>query len=222
LLLRVASHRSKGTGRESSGWSSVRTAVLVLFLASVVPSGAAFAEEPGRVGGYSLGRVHLSVKYDRIYFDHDVKRFWGIDEGDYLGLDLYVRVQPDTYVGVEIGRSEATNVTDAGGDFFSSVDFYSFEANVKQAIALTRGLSLDIGAGVGIIWIDGKEVFIGIEGPSSTKLADAGEAWQVFVNANWRTRFVFIGLNTKYQFAYDVWGVDYNNFRFGGHAGFVF
>lgn len=199
----------------------MKTTVLFLILLLAVPLHA-LAEGAGLFGKPSLGNFHITAKYGLIYFDDDAERVWGIDDENYLGVEFYAGMAPNFYFGLEVGGAEAENAGGTVGDFFSSVDFLSLEANMKVAFALARGVSLDVGGGYALIWIEGEEVSYVLGVPVTTKVADVGQGLQVFMDVNWRLKMLLLGLDAKYQYAFDVWGLDYSNFRFGAHAGFAF
>ena len=81
-----------------------------------------------------------------------------------------------------------------------------------------RGLSLGLGIGVGGFWANGEEVRSQVR----TDLADFGFGVQGFVEFNWRARKFAAGIDVKYQVVTDILGIDYSNFRWGGHLGVVF
>jgi len=54
------------------------------------------------------------------------------------------------------------------------------------------------------------------------RLSDFGYGTQIFADFNWRTHHLILGLDVKYQEAYDLVDVDYSNFRLGAHLGVAF
>ncbi len=53
-------------------------------------------------------------------------------------------------------------------------------------------------------------------------LAEFGLGAQLFTDFNWRRGRFLLGLDVKYQSAFDVVNVDYSNLRLGAHAGVAF
>jgi hypothetical protein len=198
----------------------VRIALVVFSLA--LGGAVAYAQTTPGPAGPPLGRGHLWVKIGRADFGSDSTRAWAVDSEGYVGLEGYRGSGRGFYFGGEVGRFGTGRVTTPDGDTLRDIHFLWLELNEKLAFDLKRGLSIDAGVGVAFFYVDGQEVttLSGLE--FTSPLADVGRGVQVFADLNWRKRRLLLGLDVKYQWAFDVVNLNYSNLRLGGHVGIAF
>ncbi len=169
-----------------------------------------------------LGRFHLWVKVGRTHLSDAAAAAWGVDREGYLGLEAYRVDNRGFYLGGEIGGSETASGINRNGQTIRDLGFFSLELNAKRAFNLKRGLTFDAGLGGAFFSVQGEEVRIMSGQESTDPLADLGFGLQAFVDFNWRVRRMLVGLDAKYQWAFDVIDIDYSNLRFGAHLGLAF
>lgn len=174
----------------------------------------AFAEEKAPIG--NLGKGNLAIKVGYINFTDDFFSEYD-DEGVYLGLEAYVGITDNFYLGGEVGVAD--NVTLFGGE---DVDYVPVELNAKYAVSLSPHLIFDIGGGVSYNYVKiTYEPFLG-------EAVEIGEDWliggQVFSDLTFRINWFSIGLYGKYQITDDFedTDTDLSNFRWGLNIGIVF
>ena len=140
----------------------------------------------------------------------------------YRGLDFYRGHPGDFYFGAEIGHAGAREAVNTDGDTIRNFDFLWLEFNEKKAFGLGHGFSIDLGLGGAAFYVDGEEVSMSGGQTFADPLADIGFGAQVFVDFNWRARDLLLGLDAKYQWAFDIIDIDYSNLRLGAHLGVAF
>ena len=177
--------------------------------------------EPGPAGP-PLGTGHLWLKAGQFNLNGESAGVWGVDREGYLALEGYGESGEGWYFGGELGRSAAGSGVNDDGDTIRDFDFWWLEWNAKKAFDLKRGFSIDVGLGSALFYVDGEEVVAAGEFFSTDPLADIGFGAQVFTDFTWRTRRLLIGLDARYQWAFDVIDISYSNLRFGAHVGFCF
>jgi hypothetical protein len=158
-----------------------------------------------------LGTGNVALKLDYITFTDDE---WSNvdDDGLYLGVEGYWKVDPNVYVGGEIG--EAINVSILGDD----ISFIPVELNVKYATEIAPNIIADFGAGASFSYAE-------ITDPWSDESEDD---WlfggQVFGDLTYKIKSFSIGVNAKYQMTQDFKDsdVDLSNWRLGLQLGVVF
>ena len=146
----------------------------------------------------------------------------GIDRIGYLALEGYWARERESYYGFEFGTFERSQGTGADGDALRDVDSYWLEMNGKHAFRPPHGISFDVGAGGAVFYIDGEEVTTGSGQELTDPLADVGYGVQAFGDFTWRSRRLLMGVDVKYQWAFDIIDVDYSNLRIGAHLGLAF
>ena len=176
---------------------------------------------PGPAGP-ALGKGHLWLKAGQFDLNGDAAGEWGVDREGYLALEGYGELDDEVYIGGELGRSAAASGVNDDGDRIEDFDFLWLEWNTKMAFDLERGFSVDVGLGGALFYVSGDKVIASGDFSSTAPLADVGFGVQVFTDFNWRTRRLLIGLDAKYQWAFDVIDISYSNLRFGAHVGFCF
>lgn len=189
---------------------------------AVVHAQTAPAQSAPKPAGPLLGRGHLWLKIGEVDLDDAAAEAWGVDHQTYLGLEGYRGFDHDFYFGGEFGHAGAGTGMTESGDTLRDVDFWWLEMNEKKAFNLRHGLSFDAGLGLALFFVEGQEVttLSGLE--FSSPLADIGLGAQIFADFNWRTRRLLLGLDAKYQWAFDVIDIDYSNLRLGAHVGVAF
>jgi hypothetical protein len=145
-----------------------------------------------------------------------------VDREGYLGLEAYWAVEDGVYFGGEVGHAGTDSAVAADGDTIRDFDFVALELNTKKVFGLARGLSCSVGLGGAVFYVDGEEISVLGGEESSDPLADIGFGAQAFAGLDWRARKFIIGVDVKYQMAFDVLNIDYSNLRMGGHLGLVF
>ena len=193
----------------------------IVFLGLGMIASVARAQTAPDPRGPSLGRGHVWIKIARADFDDASAGFWGVDEEGFVGLEAYGG-DGDFYGGVELGHARAGNATAADGDEIRDFDFLSLEFNAKKVFALKHGFTFGLGGGTALFYVNGEEVSVFGGQEFSDPLADLGFGAQGFVDLTWRARRFLIGVDVKYQAAFDILDVDYSNVRLGGHLGLVF
>ena len=197
-----------------------RWAIAILALGLIVP--AIHAQTPPAPGDPPLGRAHVWIKLGRADFDDDAASEWGVDQEGYLGLEGYGGGAGGFYFGGELSHASAGSATSAEGTSIRDFDFVSLELNGKKVLDLKHGLTIDLGGGGALFYADGEEVEMSNGEEISSPLADVGYGAQAFIDLNWRMRRLLVGLDVKYQAAFDILAIDYSNLRAGGHLGMAF
>ncbi len=192
--------------------------ILVIFSATSV-----FAAQK-----YALGTSNIALKVDYIYFTDDVFDKIDMKDAVYLGLEGYVALTPNLYLGVESGWAGPSNegtIDNINVDL--DITYVPVELNLKYAIDVAPNWVIDLGAGVSYNYFK-------IE---ANNLDASADDWvfggQVFADVNYKLdNLWFIGINGKYQFtddlSFDIQGRDIdtstnaNNWRVGAQIGFMF
>lgn len=182
----------------------------------------AHAETALHPGESPLGRHHFWFKFGQTDFRDDTVAVWGVDQGTYYGLEYYYAVGPAYHVGGEIGATSAEGGVTSDSESIRDFGFYSLEFNNKWMFDLHHGGAADIGFGGAVFWVDGEEVAFWDGGESFVPLASFGYGAQVFADLTWRVNHFLIGVDAKYQFAFDWLYLNYSNLRFGVHVGMAF
>jgi hypothetical protein len=200
----------------------VPTRILLLVLVSLMTCGVARAETPPAPADPPLGRFHLWVKSGQADFDGAAAGEWGVDREGYLGIEGYGSHAGDFYFGGEIGHVGVGSAITDDGDRIRGFDFLWVELNEKQAVRVGGGFTFDAGLGAALFYVEGKEV-VTLGGPEFTDpLADIGYGTHVFVDLTWRRGRFLLGLNARYQWAFDIININYSNLRYGAHLGMAF
>ncbi len=192
--------------------------ILVIFSATSV-----FAAEK-----YALGLSNLALKVDYINFTGDVFNKIDMKDAVYLGLEGYIALTPNLYLGVESGWAGPSNEgTIDSTNFDLDITYVPVELNLKYAVEIAPNWVIDLGAGVSYNYFK-------IE---ANNLDTSADDWvfggQVFADVNYKLdNLWFIGINGKYQFtdnlSFDVQGsnintsTNVNNWRVGAQIGFMF
>jgi hypothetical protein len=169
----------------------------------------------------ALGRFHVWLKAGQTDLAEGAQE-WGIDRIGYLALEGYWARERENYYGFEFATFERSQGTGADGDALRDVDSYWLEINGKHAFHPPHGISFDVGAGGAVFYIDGKEVTTESGQEFTDPLADVGYGMQLFGDFNWRSRRLLMGIDVKYQWAFDIIDIDYSNLRIGAHLGLAF
>ncbi|HKQ98046.1 MAG TPA: hypothetical protein VJV75_09230 [Candidatus Polarisedimenticolia bacterium] len=186
------------------------------------PAGPAVVPDPQPTGAAPpLGRFHVWLKAGRTDVAEGAQE-WGIDRIGYLAIEGFLARGREGYFGLEFGKFERSATAGADGDALRDVDSYWLELNGKHGFRLPHGLSFDAGAGGALFYIDGEEVTSQSGVEFTDPLADIGYGVQLFGDFNWRTRNLLVGLDVKYQWAFDFIDIDYSNLRIGAHLGVTF
>jgi hypothetical protein len=219
-----------GAPRRQSPRRSTSACLSIVFLVGLALGPAVdFAQSASAPGDLLLGRAHTWVRIGRTDLSHAAAREWGVDRERHLGIAVYGRrkragrrIGPTFYIGGELSHSATDRAVNAEGDVFNDFDFLSLELNDKIVFELKNGLALGVGTGFAIFYVDGEEESTLPLMPGATSLADAGFGYQAFVDFDWRVRRLILGLDVKYQRAFDIININYSNYRLGAHVGLTF
>ncbi len=200
-----------------------RIFIISLMILAIFSATSVFAAEK-----YALGTGNLALKVDYIYFDDDVFDKVDIKDAVYLGLEGYVALTPNLYLGMEVGWANPSNdgrIDDIDVDV--DITYVPVELNLKYAFELSPNWVMDLGAGVSYNYFK-------IEANNlDANVDDWVFGGQVFADVNYKmSKEWFIGINGKYQFtddlSFDVRGRDIdtntsaNNWRVGAQIGYMF
>ena len=201
-----------------SGVRGLMTAALAVLIASPVD-----AAPPPAAPIAPLGSGHLFVTIGQIDLDDAAAREWGVNREGFFALSGYRGdARRVAYFGGEFGHSGSGGGTGSGGRIITDFDLYWIEANAKRAFDLGRGWSAGAGLGSALFYVDGSEVSVQDGEEFRDPLADVGFGAQVFTEAAWRAKHLLMGVEVRYQWAFDLIDVDYSNFRLGVRLGVVF
>jgi hypothetical protein len=202
--------------------SLISLITIMVVIALVIPVSIASAEENKSPLSSLFKDPTLSIKYDRINFSHDAESEWGIDTADYYAIDLVFRWGPEFYAGWELGYTKDNDLVNDDGDIIDEFEYLSFTAHGKGSLKLCDGISFDLGGGLGFFWIVAEEEKD--NGRDTVRYNDHGYAAEALTEFNWRTDWLLIGLDAKYQFAFSCnpHCINYSNYRYGGHVGIIF
>jgi len=175
-------------------------------------------------GDPPLGSGHLWLKAGKSDLNGEVTKAWGADREGYLALEGYGAFGGNRhwYAGGELGRAAAGTVNAGGGDGIRDFRFWWLEFNLKRAFDLTHGLSLDVGLGSATFFVGGDEEYTLGDVTVTAPLADVGFGAQALADFTWRKGRLLIGVDAKYQWAFDVIAINYSNLRLGAHLGLRF
>jgi hypothetical protein len=204
---------------ETSGLAAPALAGGLLRTVPEAPPSAAASGPPSSPS--VLGRSHIWLKVGRTDLDDDAGD-WGIDRIGYLAIEGYAARKQGDYFGLEFGKFDQEEAISPDGDQLRGIDSYWLEFNGKRAFGLAHGLSLEAGGGGAVFSVDGAEVS-SIDGEEVTDpLADVGFGLQFFGGFTWRAQRLLMGVDLKYQWAFDIIEIDYSNLRVGFHLGVAF
>jgi len=200
-----------------------RIFIISLMIFVIFSATSVFAAEK-----YALGMSNLALKVDYINFTGDVFNKIDMKDTVYLGLEEYIALTPNLYIGVEAGwagRSKEGTIDNTNFDL--DINYVPVELNLKYAIGVARNWVIDLGAGVSYNYFRIK----------ANNIDESSEDWvvggQVFADVNYKVdNLWFIGINGKYQFtdnlSFDLQGsnintsTNVNNWRVGAQIGFMF
>jgi hypothetical protein len=196
--------------------------VVPVVLALALSGSIGYAQGPPGPGEPLLGRAHLWLKIGQADFNHDAAREWGVSRKHYLALEGYRGTRHDIYYGGEIARIADDRSINADGDILRDLDLLWLELNVKLAFELRHDLSFGVGSGIAFVYVDGEEITMQGGQEVADPLADLALGSQLFVDLTWRRRRLLLGVDARYQRAFDVINVNYSNLRLGAHVGLAF
>jgi hypothetical protein len=212
--------------RQSLLMRGARLGFLFVFLAFMPSTGRAQTPEKpepfGQSPGYALGNGHVWVRAGRIDLRDSVQNEWGLDRESFVGLEGYAGQGYEVYLGGEIGISSAGDATTSSGEQLRDLHFRWGGLNVKRGFPLRHGLSFDAGLGVLLFSVDAEEVSNSGGIVTSDPLADLGYGLQALGDFNWRYRALILGIDARFQYAFDLIDIDYSNFGLGAHLGIAF
>lgn len=172
--------------------------------------------------GFSLGDGHIWLRAGRIDLRESVENEWGLDRETFFALEGYLGRGYETYTGGEIGFASSDAAQNMDGDRLEDLHFRWGGLNVKHAFPMGHGLSFDAGAGLLLFYIDATEVSMSGGMEVRDPLADLGYGFQALGDFNWRYRVLVLGLDARFQYAFDLLDIDYSNFSVGAHLGVAF
>ena len=161
-----------------------------------------------------LGNGNFAIKLDYITFTDDYWSGQG-DDGLYIGLEGYVEIIPNLYLGGEFG--EGVNVS----IFDKDITFVPIELNLKYAIETAPNVVIDFGAGASYNYAE-----IYIQNIFSTDIEE--DDWlfggQIFAGLTYKIKRFFMGINGKYQITenFKDEDFDFTNWRLGVQIGMMF
>jgi opacity protein-like surface antigen len=200
--------------------------IISLLVMFVFASTSVFAAER-----YALGMSNVALKVDYLNFTDDVFDNIDLDEAIYVGLEGYLAVMPNLYLGMETGWAYSEN-DDKIGNLNVDIDvtFIPIELNLKYMAEISPQWVLGVGGGISYNYFE-------IEANDIDRDADD---WvfggQVFAELNYKMNDQwFLGIETKYQWTEDLEFDDFgvngrdvdtetsaDNWRIGARVGFVF
>jgi hypothetical protein len=204
-----------------------------LIVAFILISSTLYAEQKA-----PLGIGNIAVKFDYINFTDSVLKDADVDSGFYIGIEGYVQIVPNLYLGAEAGYTNPdgnldedvyvpyVGIVHAHAD--TEVTFVPIELNLKYAIEAAPNFVIDIGAGGSYNYVKVEaNVTASALGVSAPILSGSNDDWlwggQFFADLNYTINQFFIGVNGKYQLTEDFKdSYDYNNWRVGGQIGIRF
>ena len=166
---------------------------------------------------FQLGGANLAFKAASISFTDTVASNWGIDNGLYGGIEFYLALAPDGYLGIEAGYAFADD-TIAG--IKTELMFIPIEINFKGSVEATPNLIIDFGLGISSIYTDVEQTILGVSASADDTLIGG----QIFFDMNYAFSKFFWGIHGKYQITseFDDADYDFSNFRIGTQIGFRF
>ena len=169
---------------------------------------------------YQLGKANFALKADSISFSDELISNLDVDNGFYGGLEFYLALAPDGYLGIESGYAFIdSNVSGT----LTELTFIPVEINLKGSLQATPNLVFDVGVGIAGIYVDALQLTGLVITMDDNDSAFGG---QVFLDMNYVFGNFIWGLHGKYQLTSDADfnNVDYNfsNFRVGTQIGFRF
>ena len=200
--------------------SSFRTLVVLGFLILCL---AAYSQTTEGAAEPLLGSGHIWLKAGQTDLRDAAAGAWGVEREGYFALEGYwaSRIH-EWYTGAELGLTATDSAVTDDGETIRDFGFWWIEINSKRAFDLKHGLTIDVGMGVALFFVEGEEENSLGGTPTTDPLADFGFGAQAFTDFTWRTRHLLIGLDAKYQWAMDIINIDYSNLRLGAHIGFCF
>lgn len=191
-----------------------------LILLSLIVTSAAYGEN-----GAPLGRGSVALHISSINFTDGELEDLDVDSETLISLAAYFAIQPNLYLGGEVGFTNLDESTTSGAfTLETDLDYVPFEINLKYVTDFQQGLMASLGGGFSLNYVDGKvsQAFPG------TILVSKGDevllGGQIFCDLIYRTGSLFFGANLKYQLTeeLDDLDFDFSNFRIGGQIGLVF
>ncbi|MDH4227187.1 MAG: porin family protein [Deltaproteobacteria bacterium] len=178
---------------------------------------------------YPLGKAHAALKIDYITFgDNYMDNSWWSStdlSGGFIGAEYYQAIQPNLYVGGEIGYSSVddTGVSWWFGDPMKlEVTYIPIEVNGKYSMEFQKNLVLSFGGGASLNYID--ETF-----KVGNWLSDSTTEWnlglQIFGNIDYKVQDkLFIGGELKISTIDNlfIFGTGYNTYKLGVRVGTTF
>lgn len=166
-----------------------------------------------------LGNGHAGFKVDYISFTDSILDDADIDSGIYFGLEGYMNINPNLYIGGEIGYANPDgSVNVLGLSVDTELEYIPIEVNVKYVIKQGENLSVSLGGGLSYNSLDVKLSVLGVSVSDDEWLLGG----QVFADLNYMVDNYFVGAHVKYKLTEDWDNEDYSNFRIGVHAGLTF
>lgn len=181
--------------------------------------------------------IQLALKVSRVNFTNTDLEDNDVDYGTYLGLEAYMQLISNLYIGGEIGYAKPDGkveykVVSMGRTFDAKretdLTFTPVEMNIKYVFReFIPRLSFDVGTGLSMIYVEREETTTEYIFLDVNKTTVSEDDWifggQVFMNANFALEEnVFLGIHGKYQVTAKSFYEDFNNWRIGGQLGFRF
>lgn len=193
---------------------------------------------------FSGDDFQIALNLNRIKFTDNELEDLNMNRGIYMGLEGYMKLDPNVYIGIEIGYANPQgsrtiyspdspydlNLVSRDPLHASKLDakftYIPIEFNVKYLLdQIHQDFFIDFGAGVSLNYF--KYEIKGMIYPQDqyieTKDSEVLLGGQIFMNANYNLgKASFIGLTSKYQFTEKYYFVDLDNWRLGLQAGVRF
>lgn len=179
--------------------------------AFVVASTLVSAQEKVPLENGNFAVIMDYINFTDGHFDDGVNE----DDGVYVGLEVYRKINSNLYLGGEIGNG--TNIELSGEE----ITFSPVELNLKYAKVSARNFVVDFGAGLSYssVKIQNSPFFVAQEERSDWLFGA-----QIFADFNYIFNSFYIGANGKYQITEEFKneGIDLSNYRLGVQFGMVF
>ena len=165
---------------------------------------------------YDLGKANFAFKVASISFSDSVASNLDINNGYYGGLEFYLPLSSDGYLGIESGYAYSDGTV---GGTKTELMYIPVEINLKASIEASPHLVFAFGAGIAGIYADMDQT-----GVITASVDDTLYGAQLFFDMNFVFSAFLIGVHGKYQYTSEFNNQDFSltNFRVGAQLGFRF
>ncbi len=165
-----------------------------------------------------LGDRYIAIKGSYVRMTDSSLERLDIDGGAYVGIEGYVAILNNIYVGAEYGQYR---VSGSSNSVKTELIMTPIELNAKYAVDVAENLVLDIGGGLSYNHLKVKQK-LPFRGTHTS--SDSGSGMQLFSGISYRTGRYLVGLNAKYHIINDESSnrYDTDSWRTGAHMGVTF